>query len=203
MIPIQRPQRRLLLPQALRQSRRRGLRQSLPAGFSLVELLVSGLLFAILGTGSVALFNLSVRQQASSEARQAEQFAISIDEANMQRMNDRYTCQSGTCLIKAGSPPGQSEYYPVVGSSAETLFLALCSPATAQAKALSDDLVTLINTTPATTQLSRLGITRTAVREAETIGQPFSHRYTITWRSRGNAILRQITQAPTTAGWCP
>ena len=180
---------------------RRRLRPS--AGYSLVELLISALLFAIIGTGSVTLFSLTVRQQARTEGMQAEQFAISIDEANLQRMNDRFTCQSGTCLIKTGTAPNQNEYYPVVGSAAETVFLGLCKPASISAKALSDDLVTLINATNRTAQMQQLGITRLAVREAETVGQPFAHRYTITWRSADNAILRQITLAPTAAGWCP
>lgn len=173
------------------------------AGYSLVELLISALLFAIIGAGSVTLFSLTVRQQARTEGMQAEQFAIGIDEANLQRMNDRFTCQSGTCLIKTGAPPNQNEYYPAVGSAAETLFLGLCKPATIGVKALADDLVTLINATTRTPQMVQLGITRSAVREAETVGQPFAHRYTVTWRSPQNTILRQITLAPTAAGWCP
>lgn len=185
---------------AASRQRRLGPSSRRPQGYSLVELLVSGLLFAIIGTGGVALFNLTVRQQTRTEGMQAEQFAISIDSANLQRMNDRYTCQTGTCLIKSGTPPNQNEYYPLVGSAAETTFLALCRPA-AGARALADDLVTLINTTARTSQMIQLGITRSAVRETETV--PFAHRYTITWRSRGNVILHQNTLAPTTAGWCP
>ncbi|MCS5692890.1 hypothetical protein NZK33_12985 [Cyanobium sp. FGCU-6] len=173
------------------------------AGYSLTELLVSAMLFAIIGTGSVTLFSLTVRQQTRTEGVQAEQFAISIDEANLQRMNDRFTCQSGTCVIKTGTAPNQNQYYPLVGSAAETTFLGLCRPASGSAAALADPLVTLINAVPATAQMAQLGISRQAVREAETIGQPFSHRYTITWRSSDNTILRQNTLVPTTAGWCP
>jgi type II secretory pathway pseudopilin PulG len=165
------------------------------AGYSLVELLVSALLFAIIGTGSVTLFSLTVRQQTRTEGLQAEQFAISIDEANLQRMNDRFTCQSGTCVIKTGTAPNQNEYYPLVGSAAEATFLALCSPTSSGAPALADPLVALINAVPP--------ISRQAVREAETVAQPFAHRYTITWRSRDDTILRQNTLVPTTAGWCP
>jgi len=178
-------------------------RQRRAAGYSLTELLVSALLFAMIGVGSVTLFSLTVRQQSRTEGMQAEQFAISIDEANLQRMNDRFTCQSGTCLIKTGSAPNQNEYYPVVGSAAETTFLGLCKPASSSATALAAPLVTLINASARTTQMTQLGITRQAVREAETIGQPFAHRYTITWRSLENTILRQLTLAPTAAGWCP
>jgi type II secretory pathway pseudopilin PulG len=173
------------------------------AGYSLVELLVSALLFAIIGTGSVTLFSLTVRQQTRTEGLQAEQFAISIDEANLQRMNDRFTCQSGTCVIKTGTAPNQNEYYPLVGSAAEATFLALCSPTSSGAPALADPLVALINAAPPTVQMARLGISRQAVREAETVAQPFAHRYTITWRSRDDTILRQNTLVPTTAGWCP
>lgn len=178
-------------------------RQRPAAGYSLAELLISAVLFALIGTSSVVLFSLTVRQQSRTEGMQAEQFAISIDEANILQKNDRFTCQSGTCLIKSGAPPNQNEYYPAVGSEAETTFLGLCKPASSSARALADDLVTLINATPPTTQMTQLGISRQAVREAETLGQPFAHRYTITWRSPQNTILRQNTLAPTSAGWCP
>jgi len=58
---------------------------------------------------------------------QEEEFAIRLDLARIQAMNDRFTCASGSCRIDDdGPPPGQGEYFPS-SSAAQAWFSALCS----------------------------------------------------------------------------
>ena len=163
-------------------------------GFSLVEMLVASVIFVIAGIGSVGLFTLSSRQAALTRSIQEEQFAISIDMANVLRMNDRYVCTASGCGISTGTtPPGENGYYPA-DSSGQAFFLARCADGS-----LSQGLVSLINSLPATAQMQAQKMTRAATQDSSS---PSAHRYSVSWNVDG-ALIRQITLTPTTAAWCP
>lgn len=160
-----------------------------------MELLVSSVIFAVVGTGSLLLLAVTNHQSNQNQRLQEQQFAISIDHSRIQAMNDRYTCASGSCVLdNSGAPPGENEYYPS-GATAQTAFLTLCSNGK-----LVDDLITLIGKEATTTQMQSLGINRTVVKEA--VGSPPTHRYTVSWSAAG-ARIRQATLVPTAAAWCP
>lgn len=163
-------------------------------GFSLVEMLVSSVILVIAGIGSVGLFTLSSRQAALSRSIEEGQFAISIDLANVLRMNDRYVCTASGCAISGGTtPPGENGYYPA-DSSGQALFLAKCADGS-----LSQGLVSLINEMGTTAQMQAQKMERAAVQDTST---PGAHRYSVSWKVNG-ALIRQITLTPTTAAWCP
>lgn len=175
------------------------------AGFSLVELIVSSALFLVMATGALALFAITNRQTIQSQTIQEQQFAIGVDLATIQRMNDRYTCASGTCTVnESGGAPGENDYFPT-DASAQATFLALCqpSPSAVNPPTLSDALIALIVARPATAEMQQLGISRTVLKDNESTAAPLAHRYTVTWLSNQQAVLRQVTLTPTAAAWCP
>lgn len=179
------------------------------AGFSLVELMVSMVLFAIVSAGSLGLFTIATRQANLTRQLQEEEFAIRLDLATIQALNDRYTCASGTCLIDSdGEPPGQNEYYPS-NSTDQTTFASLCSSgglagkttaASGTTPSSATGLVGLINATNTPTAFTNLGISRTTLEDSSS---PSANRYTVTWKGSDGSVLRQISLTPTTAAWCP
>jgi prepilin-type N-terminal cleavage/methylation domain-containing protein len=171
------------------------------AGFSLVELMISTLIFAMVTAGSLGMFTITTRQATLTRRLQEEEFAIRMDQATIQSMNDRFTCASGSCQI-SGSPPGQNDYFPS-STAAVTKFTTLCS--NGQLTAVPDasygsGLVSLINATNRTAAMQSLGITRSVSADATS---PAAHRYTVSWTGSDGTVLRQISLVPTTAAWCP
>ncbi|MFN5119700.1 MAG: PilW family protein [Cyanobacteriota bacterium] len=163
-------------------------------GFSLVEMLVASVILVIAGIGSVGLFTISSRQAALSRSIEEGQFAISIDLANVLRMNDRYVCTATGCAISTSSTlPGENGYYPA-DSSDQALFLAKCVDGS-----LSQGLVSLINNMGTTAQMQAQKMERKAEQDTTSSA---AHRYSVSWRVNG-ALIRQITLTPTTAAWCP
>jgi prepilin-type N-terminal cleavage/methylation domain-containing protein len=173
------------------------------AGFSLIELMIATLIFAMVTAGSLGMFTITTRQANLTRKLQEEEFAIRMDLATIQAMNDRFTCASGSCQIdNQGAPPGQAEYYPST-SSATTQFNTLCSNGALTVvpnNSYGTGLVTLINATARTSQMVSLGINRSA--NADTTSTK-AHRYTVTWTGSDGSMLRQISLVPTTAAWCP
>lgn len=174
-----------------------GLQQRHPSdGFSFAEALISSLLFALVGTGTVAMMTLTTRQAGRTRDMQEEQFAISADLASVQSRNDRYTCASGSCGFDlSGDPPGENDYYPLPPAARST-YDQLC-----RSDQLVDPLVAGIRALPLSDQMLRLGIGRQIAKE--TGGDAAAHRYTVSWLSRDGSLLRQMSLTPTAASWCP
>ena len=173
------------------------------AGFSLIELMIATLIFAMVTAGSLGMFTITTRQANLTRKLQEEEFAIRIDLATIQAMNDRFTCASGSCQIdNEAAPPGQAEYYPST-TSAATQFNTLCSTGALSVvpnASYGTGLVSLINATARTSQMVSLGINRSA--SADTTSAQ-AHRYTVTWTGSDGSMLRQISLVPTAAAWCP
>ena len=146
-------------------------------GFSLVELMVSTVIFAMVSAGSLGMFSISTRQAAVSRLMQEQEFAIRMDMATIQNINDRFTCMSGVCQIDSvGAAPGQTEYYPS-SSTAQANFAYLCSQGlllvvpTASIPTYGKGLLTLIGETATTTELQSLSINRSVSADATEIGR--------------------------------
>lgn len=179
--------------------RRLGLgKRSVQGGFSLVEMMVAAVLMLIATAGSVVLFNYSISQNRSSRGKQEEQSAISEDLANIQTMNDRYTCSTPSSCSVTSSDPGENSYYAsgTTPSTGTGSFDEAC-----QNGNLINNLITAINNKATPTAFTRLGITRTVAKTTNSAADYL--RYTVTWTSSTNARLRQITLVPTASGWCP
>jgi type II secretory pathway pseudopilin PulG len=179
--------------QAARARTRHSTRQA--AGFSLVEMMIAAVLMVIATIGTVGMFNYGISQNSSSRGKQEEQSAISEDVADIQRINDRYTCSNEQTCAVASSDPGENGYYPT-GSNPSSSFNAACLDGT-----LLDNLINTITTTATPSAFSNLGITRSV--SASVSSDVRYNRYTVTWRNRAGTRLRQITLVPTVAGWCP
>lgn len=171
------------------------------SGFSLVELMISTLIFAMVTAGSLGMFTITTRQATLTRRLQEEEFAIRMDLATLLSMNDRFTCASGSCQISS-SAPGQNDYFPT-SSAAVTQFTTLCSNGqltVVPSASYGSGLVSLINATARTSAMQSLGISRSV--SADTTS-PAAHRYTVTWSGSDGTVLRQISLVPTTAAWCP
>jgi len=164
-------------------------------GFSLVEMMIAAVLMVVATIGTVGMFNYSISQNSSSRGKQEEQSAISEDLAEIQVINDRYTCSNETSCSVSGSDPGENGYHPA-GTSPSTSFNAACLNGT-----LLDNLIATITATATPSAFSRLGISRTVTRTVNSESR--YNRYTVTWAKTGGTRLRQITLVPTVAGWCP
>ena len=179
--------------QAARAKSQRSTQQA--GGFSLVEMMIAAVLMVIATIGTVAMFNYGISQNSSSRGKQEEQSAISEDLAEIQVMNDRYTCSNALSCAISSSDPGENGYHPI-GTSPSSSFNAACLNGT-----LLNNLITTISEKGTPLAFTQLGISRTVSQTVSSDGN--YNRYTVTWTKTGGTRLRQITLVPTVAGWCP
>jgi hypothetical protein len=178
-----------------------------------VELMVSSVLLVLALTGTSMLFIESNRSSAAATLRYRQQALVDTDLARVRRLNDRFTCSSGTCTSLGTVELGKNDFFPspvssaVTGnSSAGNSFEALCN-----STGLITQLVADIGATPST--LTAAGITYsvdTANQGQQTISEFGTnvvrnlHRYTITYtNTTSGELLRRVTLVPTTVAWCP
>jgi type II secretory pathway pseudopilin PulG len=183
------------------------------AGFSLVELMVSSVLLVLALTGTSVLFVESNRSSAAAETRYRQQALVDTDLARVRRLNDRYSCSTGSCTSLGSLELGKHDFFPPPvsnaangNSSAGQLFEALCN-----STGLITQLVADIGAPPAA--LTGTGITYsidTANQGQQTVSEFGTnvvrnlHRYTITYTSTASGeLLRRVTLVPTTVAWCP
>jgi Tfp pilus assembly protein PilV len=164
-------------------------------GFSLVEMMIAAVLMVTATIGTVAMFNYGISQNSTSRGKQEEQSAISEDLADIQVMNDRYTCSNALSCEVSSSDPGENGYHPT-GTSPSSTFNAACLNGT-----LLNNLFTTISEKETPLAFTQLGISRTVSQTVSSDGN--YNRYTVTWTKTGGTRLRQITLVPTVAGWCP
>jgi hypothetical protein len=178
-----------------------------------VELMVSSVLLVVALTGTSVLFIESNRSSAAATLRYRQQALVDTDLARVRRLNDRFTCSSGTCTSLGTVELGKNDFFPAPTSTAATgnstagnAFEALCN-----STSLITQLVADIGIAPSA--LTAAGITYsidTANQGQQTISEFGTnvvrnlHRYTITYtNSSSGELLRRITLVPTTVAWCP
>ncbi len=182
-------------------------------GFSLVELMVSSVLLVLALSGTSVLFAESNRSSAAATQRYRQQSLVDTDLARVRRLNDRYTCSSGTCTSLGTLELGKNDFFPpptstetTGNSAAGNAFEALCN-----STGLITQLVANIGAASAT--LTAAGITYSidsANQGQQTISEFGTnvvrnlHRYTITYtNSSSGELLRRVSLVPTTVAWCP
>ena len=172
-------------------------------GFSLVEVIVSVVLLAVFTVAIMSVFNSSISTMRSSTELDATAAAISADLAVIERMNDYYSCPTGSCSVGnlSNAPPNKYEYAPSASdAAASTAFLALCTNNPAN---LSVELVNTIGasaTITANNGISPIAISRTAKLHPD--NGVNRYLYIVEWTPPMGA-KRQIILSPTVAQWCP
>lgn len=169
-------------------------------GFTLVEILV---MVVILTTGLIGIATVSsIANRTQNDTFRQGNYgnAIASDIAEIERINDRYTCGSVTttassCTISSGDLT-QTNYYP--GNAAgQTNFRNRCS--TLSTFALVTDLASQIPAnSSASSALTSAGVTRSIT----TNDQGGVHRYSVSYYFGGSTV-RTISLVPTAAAWCP
>lgn len=173
--------------------------------------MVSSVLLVMSLAGTAILFNEANRSSLAATTRYRQQALVDNDLARVRRLNDRYTCASGTCTSLGSTEIGKHGYFPTpltlaANSTAGNAFEALCN-----STQLITQLVANIGSPPAA--LSSAGISYsidTANQGQQTVNElGFNvvrnlHRYTITYSNSSNGeLLRTVVLVPTTVAWCP
>ena len=175
--------------------------------------MVSSVLLVLALTGTSVLFVESNRSSAAASLRYRQQSLVDTDLARVRRLNDRYTCSSGTCTSLGTAELGNNDFFPAPTSTAAdgntaagNAFEALCN-----STSLITQLVADIGIAPST--LTAAGITYsidTTNQGQQTISEFGTnvvrnlHRYTITYTNNSSGeLLRRVTLVPTTVAWCP
>ena len=166
------------------------------AGFSVAEAIVSASILTVSSVALISVFTSSVESVKSISSRDAVSAAINADLAEIQRLNDYYTCFNGSCVVACftQSPPSKYQYAPPHNSAAYATFAALCknTPPTNLSQGLVNELGTIRTITP--------NITRTARLHPNNGSN--GHLYIVEW-SPPEGAKTQIILSPTVSQWCP
>ena len=166
------------------------------AGFSLAEAIVSAGLLTVSSVALISVFTSSVESVKSINNRDAVTAAINADLAKIQRLNDYYTCFTGSCVVASftQSPPTKYQYTPPHNSAAYATFAGLCknTPPTNLSQGLVNELGASTTITP--------NITRTASLHPNNGSN--GHLYIVEW-SPPQGPKTQIILSPTVSQWCP
>lgn len=186
------------------------------SGFTLVEILVGTVLLSIIAAGVAAIMaggNTTSRQAGLQTQLDA---LIDQDLANIQSLNERYTCCPGSCTADAGTisagvaagncsvnTPGNENYYspnqvdtsPTSPTTATTAFRTACTNRTVTTNFISQ--MPTLPSSPAGTTL-----TRTTPQQIGSSGHLL--QWTYTGSIGGNtAVTRVVNLTPIVAAWCP
>lgn len=170
-------------------------------GFSIVEAIVASFILLTAIAISLSLFTFSSKNSGQIERSQNEKNAIEADAANIQRINDQFSCSSATssstCGVNTRSAdyPGEDQYIPnsyTEASEVQSWLKEACL------NGLGDELANYINANQ-DASLIALGIIRSA-SVASSDSSP--HLYEVHWMKSGTT-LKRITLYPTVAAWCP
>ena len=166
------------------------------AGFSLAEAIVSAGVLTVSSVALISVFTSSVESVKSISSRDTVSAAINADLAEIQRLNDYYTCFTGNCVVASftQSPPTKYEYAPPHNSAAYATFTSLCknTPPANLSQGLVNELGASTTITP--------NITRTASLHPNNGSN--GHLYIVEW-SPPQGPKTQIILSPTVSQWCP
>jgi hypothetical protein len=191
------------------------------AGFSVAEAIVSAGVLTVSSVALISVFTSSVESVKSISSRDAISTAINADLAKTQKLNDNYTCLTGSkddphayddddddddgaavaslgpCVANRGLlPPDKYHYAP--SNSPEDLeaysaFAALCkNTPTNLSQAIVNKLGARTTITPNITRTARLHPNNGST----------GHLYIVEWDPPEGAKT-QIILSPTVSQWCP
>ena len=166
------------------------------AGFSVAEAIVSAGILTVSSVALISIFTSSVESVKSISSRDAVSAAINADLGEIQRLNDYYTCLTGSCSVTSlvESPPTKYMYAPSPDKSvAYATFAALCKNTSKNlSQGIVDELGAITTITP--------NITRTARLHPNNGSN--GHLYIVEWIPPEGAQI-QIILSPTVSQWCP
>ena len=166
------------------------------AGFSLAEAIVSAGILTVSSFALISVFTSSVKSVKSINNRDAISSAINADLAETQRLNDYYTCLSGSCEVANLElpPPDKYHYAPDSNNSAAySTFASLCkNTPTNLSQALVNQLGASRTIPPNITRTTRLHPNNGSN----------GHLYIVEWIPPGGPTT-QIILSPTVSQWCP
>ncbi|WP_216905487.1 type II secretion system protein [Synechococcus sp. CCY 0621] len=171
-------------------------------GFTLIELLASTLVLVIAVAGTANLFIRSNQVSASTNRRFSLQALVDQDLASIQRLNDRYTCASGTACVIASGDPTRTGYFPDASNATSVAFFVnRCNYS-------AGDLVTGLAGLIGSNVPSPAGVTRTILSDgadgATNTTQRGAHRYRVNYSITDTGEgLRSVEFVPTAVSWCP
>lgn len=175
--------------------------QASEAGFSLAEAVVSAGILTVSSVALISVFTSSVESVKNINSRDAISAAINADLAETQRLNDYYTCLSGSCEVANLElpPPTKYDYAPSPNSfAAFTTFAGLCKNTPSN---LSQALVERLgSSTTIQPKNSTIAITRTARLHPNNGSN--GHLYIVEWIPPGGPTT-QIILSPAVSQWCP
>ena len=149
----------------------------------------------------MGVFNSSITSVNNINTRDASFAAINADMVEIQRLNDYYTCATGSCGVAdlGEEPPNEFEYAPSPDdSTAFTTFAGLCKNIPSN---LSQALVDRLESSSSiTTNGGSVAITRTARLHPDNGSD--RHLYIVEWIPPQGAKT-QIILSPTVSRWCP
>jgi hypothetical protein len=175
--------------------------------------MASSMLLVLAITGASTLFMQSKDSSSAATTRYNQQALVDTDLARVRRLNDRYTCFSGTCTSLGAAELGKNDFFPIPissdlngNSAAGNGFEALCN-----STSLLTRLVTEIGATPPTLTAAGIIYAIDADNQGQQTVSEFGtnvvrnlHRYTITYTDiNSGELLRRVTLVPTTVSWCP
>ena len=196
-------------------------------GFSLVEVLVGLLVFAIASAATLAVFSNTIRSVFRTDDQARANAAVDSDISKLKQLAEQYNAcmppisgavaASGSTTVCTGTWPdgitpiklGDSYYYypvpgsnPSVDNTAVTNFRTACS-SSAAASHITKNLIDYINDTTKFPQPpSAFKVTRsTASREAGTDAS--NHVIIVDYTSTQFNINRRVKLLPVISAWCP
>jgi prepilin-type N-terminal cleavage/methylation domain-containing protein len=169
-------------------------------GFTLIEVLIGSIVFALAVAATFALFNLALGAIRKTEAQSTANAAIDADVSAIKQLAEQYnacTVGSGSFVACTGQALGNSWYYYPQNSTNETAFRTACASGTASIH-ITNNLINAINSRSQPTG----GVTReTAVRESGS--DPKNHLILVRYVLASRNIDRLVKILPVVSAWCP
>jgi type II secretory pathway pseudopilin PulG len=169
-------------------------------GFTLIEVLVGGIIFALAVAATFALFNLALSAIRKTENQSTANAAIDADVSKIKQLAEQYnacTEETGSLAACPGQVLGDSWYYYPSGS--DGAFRDAC--AGVGGVHITDALISAINN-PVTIPQPAGGVVRLAA-EREDSSDPKNHLILIRYVQSSRNIDRVVKILPVVSAWCP
>lgn len=185
-------------------------------GFTVVEVIIAAVILLVSLAAAVQISGRSGMIGVQVGQRYQKEAAIDSDLATIQRMNERFTCVTGTCSVRPDNegPMDRNSYFPdPVGTdldgdgvddnreAAVENFQDRCSYAIGLD--LASPLKVLLDTLPQLTGLQRT--ISVDVPPRGNVNEPRgAHLYTVTYTDTATSeVVRQMSLVPAAVAWCP